>query len=36
MDYEQTLQEKVALCLTLQAAKETFPFDKNARLNGWR
>ncbi|EAC6474852.1 MmcQ/YjbR family DNA-binding protein, partial [Listeria monocytogenes] len=28
MNYEQILQEKVALCLTLQAAKETFPFDK--------
>ncbi|MBC1377600.1 MmcQ/YjbR family DNA-binding protein [Listeria innocua] len=27
MDYQQTLQEKVALCLTLQGAKETFPFD---------
>ncbi|MBC2186767.1 MmcQ/YjbR family DNA-binding protein [Listeria sp. FSL L7-0253] len=27
MNYEQTLQEKVALCLTLQAAQETFPFD---------
>ncbi|HEM2271632.1 TPA: MmcQ/YjbR family DNA-binding protein, partial [Listeria monocytogenes] len=25
MNYEQILQEKVALCLTLQAAKETFP-----------
>ncbi|EEL0960518.1 MmcQ/YjbR family DNA-binding protein, partial [Listeria monocytogenes] len=23
MNYEQILQEKVALCLTLQAAKET-------------
>ncbi len=28
MDYEQTLQEKVALCLTLQAAKETFHLIK--------
>ncbi|MBC1621761.1 MmcQ/YjbR family DNA-binding protein [Listeria welshimeri] len=27
MNYEQTLQEKVALCLTLRGAKETFPFD---------
>lgn len=27
MDYQQTLQEKVALCLTLKGAKETFPFD---------
>lgn len=35
MNYEQILQEKVALCLTLQAAKETFPFDKNARFNSW-
>lgn len=28
MDYQQILQEKVAICLTLQGAKETFPFDK--------
>lgn len=32
MNYEQILQKKVALCLTLQAAKETFPFDKKRTL----
>ncbi|MBC1489217.1 MmcQ/YjbR family DNA-binding protein [Listeria sp. FSL L7-1485] len=28
MNYQQMLEEKVAICLTLQGAKETFPFDK--------
>ncbi|AIS59834.1 MmcQ/YjbR family DNA-binding protein [Listeria ivanovii] len=28
MNYQQMLEEKVAICLSLQGAKETFPFDK--------